>query len=208
MGKYAEYSHEMVTKRVETEILSETDQNNGPHSSPIRHAIPSPTPSSTPSLGQQPIQSPTPSLGLQPIQSPDISPISNPNPIHTHGENSTKRGNANLELSDFGKLSHHLEKRVKNNVSNSFKELLQQHKCIQQGELIKSNDLKGKLTALQQEHDEQKKTFREEKEKMEQKIIELEGKIAELQKEKNTKTCITCAKVIDSLIYCNSDCLK
>lgn len=143
-----------------------------------------------------------------------------------HQQNVRKRGNDHLSSSDFDQLCYHFEKCAKNNITKTFKSLIELHHNSQQGELLKTNELVEKIASLQQERSEVEKTLDGEKKALEEKIakleqqrieeqtkfseekLTLEKKIAELEGDKTKKTCISCDKVIDSLAYCNSDCLK
>lgn len=119
-----------------------------------------------------------------------------------------KRGNDDLGASDFDQLCFHIEKRMKNSVTNSFNELKKIHQSSQQFELLES---KQQIASLQREKEALEGRIGElelQRTEDQTKFKALEDKIAELEKEKTKKTCIACSKVIDSLAYCNSECLK
>lgn len=108
------------------------------------------------------------------------------------------------EVNDFNTLCQHLETQMKNNITNSFKALKQVGVASRvaitnlQSALNEATNEKEKL---QEKLDLLQNVFNKEKK-------ELENKIRKLEEEKTQKTCVACAKVIDKLSYCNSDCLR
>lgn len=110
--------------------------------------------------------------------------------------NAQKRGS-----NSFDELCFTLEKRLKTDITTSL-------------HLVKELNLKNeqecllKIDEVQRKSLEEKKRFDLEKKTMEKTIEDLKRKIDEMEKKAINKTCVACAKVIDSLQFCNSECLK
>lgn len=133
------------------------------------------------------------------------SPNTETNP---HKQNPKKRGNEHLSTSDFDQLAFHMEKCLKNQITNSFNELKKNHQSSIQTGLLNSGQ---QIASLQREKEELEGKIRELEEQRTEnqtKFEALERKIAELENDKTKKTCVACSNVIDSLAYCNSECLK
>lgn len=98
------------------------------------------------------------------------------------GEPSAKKVNA----SDSGKLFDYYENQMKQNISNAFIAL--KRKTVANDQVI--SNLEKAL------NDATKKTNA------------LEKKISDFDAMQYKKVCINCKKVVDQMVYCNSECLK
>lgn len=103
------------------------------------------------------------------------------------------------------------ENRIKNSLINTSKDIGRYHMLIKnkintlektlENALSEKKDLVEQIHALKQEHLNEKNQFEEEKQA-------LEGKIVKIQQDSIKKMCFQCKGVIDSLSFCNSECLR